>query len=163
MALIIGIDPGLGNTGWGIIESDNSNLRYIASGTVSTSAKFPLAERLRSIFNGLNEVIKKFHPSVCAVEDSFVNINPASSLKLGQARGAAILSASCLGLSVFEYAPRLIKKALVGTGKAEKTQVAAMVKYLLPRAIIANDHESDAIAVSICHAHTDATLHNRNF
>jgi len=154
---IIGIDPGLSMTGWGIINMRGNKLEYIASGTIKTNPSDNIGYRLKKIYTELCDVIKLHNIAECAIEETFVNKNPSSSLKLGQARGIAILAASNANINVTEYAPRLVKKALVGTGRAEKHQVAIMVKHLLPRVILNTDHESDALAVAICHANTSAS------
>jgi len=160
--IILGIDPGLVNTGWSIIESDSNNLKYVASGTIVTNAKDPSSQRLTKIYQEILQIISQYNPVEFAIEDSFVNSNALSSLKLGQARGAAIIAAGVSNLRVFEYAPRLIKKAVVGSGSADKNQIMAMVKYLLPKAQMKNEHEGDAIAVAICHSNITATQKRMN-
>lgn len=162
MPIIIGIDPGLLNSAWGIINEDSGRMEYIASGTITTHASQNIAIRLRKIYQELYKAIEAYTPTQCAIEETFVNKNPLSSLKLGQARGVAILAASNSGIAVSEYSPRLIKKSLVGSGRADKRQIEAMVKYLMPRANVKNDHEADAIAVSICHANIAATQNKIN-
>ena len=162
VTIILGIDPGLVNTGWAIIESKSSNLKYIASGTVVSTAKQNTAERLLKIYQAIVQVILEYQPMEFAIEDSFVNNNPLSSLKLGQARAAAILAAGNANLQVFEYAPRLVKKAIVGSGAADKIQITSMVKYLLPTAILKNEHEGDALAVAICHSNIISTQRRMN-
>jgi crossover junction endodeoxyribonuclease RuvC len=162
MPIIIGIDPGLINCAWGIIKTENDNLQYIASDTIVTSSAAPMVDRLGKIYNALHKAIKAYSPIECAIEETFVNKNPMSSLKLGQARGVAILAANQLGIKVFEYSPRLIKKSLVGSGRADKHQVESMVKFLLPKADVKSNHESDALAVSICHANITATQNRIN-
>ena len=157
MSIIIGVDPGLINCAWGVIGSDNGNLQYIASATITTHSATPIAERLSKIHNNLLEAIKLYNSVEFAIEETFVNKNPISSLKLGQARGVAILSGGNAGLKVFEYPPRAIKKAVVGTGKADKKQIADMVKFLMPKADIKSEHEADALAIAICHANIIAT------
>jgi crossover junction endodeoxyribonuclease RuvC len=136
-----------------VLEAQGNSLKYIASGTISTKASQTLPDRLKHVFDGLGEVMALYKPEVCAIEDSFVNRDPLSSLKLGQARGVAILAATNAGLKVFEYAPKTVKKAVTGNGNADKTQVAGMLKYLIPLATFKNMHESDALAIAICHAH----------
>ena len=131
---IIGIDPGLRRTGWGIIESDGVRLAYVASGHVASDSEDALAYRLREIFEGVSGVIASFRPREAAVEETFVNENPRATLKLGQARGMALLAPALKGLSVAEYPPNLIKKSVVGAGHAEKKQIQLMVKMLLPKA-----------------------------
>lgn len=150
--IIIGIDPGLSNTGWGVISSECSKLSYIASGTISSKADVPIALRLQQIYKALSEAIDKYNPNYCAIEETFVNKNPLSSLKLGHARGAAMLAAACFNVPVHEYASTRVKKAVVGVGRADKNQVQQMVKLLLPLSVITCEHAADALAVAICHA-----------
>ncbi|MDX2258045.1 MAG: crossover junction endodeoxyribonuclease RuvC [Hyphomicrobiaceae bacterium] len=149
---IIGIDPGLRRTGWGVVESDGVRLSYVASGFVASSPEDDLAYRLRQIFEGLKAVIAEFTPREAAVEETFVNDNARATLKLGQARGMALLAPALSGLRVAEYPPNLVKKSVVGAGHAEKRQVQAMIGVLLPRAKFANADEADALAIAICHA-----------
>src|SRR6056297_1426572 len=153
IARIIGIDPGLRRSGWGVIESDGVRLSYVASGFVSSKSDEVLAYRLREIFDGLSGVIRSFNPREAAVEETFVNNNPRATLKLGQARGMALLAPAIEGLQVAEYPPNLIKKSVVGAGHAEKGQIQMMVKLLLPKAVFDNADEADALAIAICHAH----------
>jgi crossover junction endodeoxyribonuclease RuvC len=153
MTLIIGLDPGLGCTGWGLIMADGNRLRHVANGQVRTDPKQSLPERLLRLDAALGEVIEAHRPDAAAVEEVFLNENPQSTLKLGQARGVVLLAAARRGLAVGEYAPRLVKKAVVGTGGAEKVQVHAMVQRLLPGARIAGADAADALAVAITHAH----------
>ncbi|MEE2999722.1 MAG: crossover junction endodeoxyribonuclease RuvC [Pseudomonadota bacterium] len=150
---ILGIDPGLRNTGWGVIESDGNRLVYIGDGVVESDPGLSLAERLVQLHDGLVEVIEKFQPSEAAVEETFVNVNPASTLKLGQARGIALFVPSKLGLLVSEYSPNLIKKSLVGSGHAAKEQVQMMIRTLLPGCNFKSADSADALAIAICHAH----------
>ncbi len=150
---IIGIDPGLRRLGWGVIEADGGRLRYVACGHVSSTPDEDLAYRLREIFEGLTAVLASFSPREAAVEETFVNDNARATLKLGQARGMAMLAPALNGLRVAEYPPNLIKKSVVGAGHAEKQQVQMMVKMLLPKATFANADEADALAIAICHAH----------
>lgn len=157
MKKILGIDPGLANTGWAVIQSESNSLIYISSGTIVTTTRDTLPDRLNKIFQSISQIISEYNPEEFAIEDSFVNNNPLSSLKLGQARAAAILAAGAKGIKVFEYAPRLVKKAVVGSGSADKNQISNMVKYLIPKAKIKNEHEADAIAVSICHINISST------
>jgi crossover junction endodeoxyribonuclease RuvC len=149
---IIGIDPGLRRTGWGIIESDGVRLSYIASGLITSDAADELAYRLRALFEGLSSVILAHAPREAAVEETFVNENAKATLKLGQARGMALLAPAMKGLRVGEYAPNLIKKTVVGSGHADKTQIQTMVGFLLPRAKFDSADEADALAIAICHA-----------
>ena len=151
--LIIGLDPGLGTTGWGIVAKTGSRLSHIANGQVKTDPSAPLAERLVTLDRELTDVILAHRPDTSAVEEVFVNSNPQSTLKLGQARGVCLLALARAGLPVAEYATRLVKKALVGTGRAEKAQVQAMLKVLLPGVKLAGADAADALAVAICHAH----------
>ncbi|MBO0766492.1 MAG: crossover junction endodeoxyribonuclease RuvC [Hyphomicrobiaceae bacterium] len=149
---IIGIDPGLRRTGWGIVESDGVRLAYVASGLVSSGGKAALAYRLRELYEGLCSVISRHRPQEAAVEETFVNKDARSTLKLGQARGMALLAPACSGLPVAEYPPNVIKKTVTGTGHGEKHQIAAMVGFLLPKARFASADEADALAIAICHA-----------
>lgn len=148
---ILGIDPGLNATGWGVIAQDGARLSHLAHGVIKAPTRAPMAERLCFIFNAVEALIADHAPHEAAVEDQFVHANPGSALKLGQARAAAVLAPARAGLRVGEYAPRLVKKAVVGTGGAEKGQVAAMVALLLPGAKAEAD-AADALAVAICHA-----------
>lgn len=150
--IIVGIDPGLGNTGWGVIEKNNNKLSYIASGVIGSNAKDEISLRLSLIYNQLTLVLQKFKPETVAMEEVFVNMNSKSSLKLAYARGAAIAAVGCYGVELMEYAPNFIKKNLVGGGRAEKSQVKHMVKFLLPQVGICSDDESDALAAAICHS-----------
>ena len=145
---ILGLDPGLGTTGWGLIEAEGNRLAHVANGQIKTDQSAALARRLSALADQLEALIADHHPAAAAVEEVFVNKNPQSTLKLGQARG---------GLEVGEYAARLVKKAVVGTGGAEKAQVHAMVSRLLPGVKIAGPDAADALAVAITHAHHLAT------
>ena len=151
--IIIGLDPGLGCTGWGVIRAEGNRLGHIANGQVRTDPKQALADRLVRLDQALGEVIEAHQPAAAAVEEVFLNDNPQSTLKLGQARGVILLAAARRGLEVGEYAPRLIKKAVVGVGGAEKAQVHAMVQRLLPGVPIVGPDAADALAVAITHAH----------
>ncbi len=155
--LLLGLDPGLRHSGWGLIEVSGNHLRHVANGAVASDGRAALADRLVQLYDGLGEVIVQRRPASAAVEETFVNKNPVSTLKLGQARGVVMLVAARHGLEVTEYAPNLIKKSVVGTGHAEKQQIHAMVGMLLPGVRIANEHAADALAVAICHAHHAAT------
>lgn len=150
---LIGLDPGLRRTGWGVIEAEGNRLTHVASGIVVSDADLSLAERLNQLFEGLRAVIAAHGPVEAAVEETFVNRNPESTLKLGQARGAVLLAPARSGLPVAEYAANLIKKSLVGNGHAQKAQVQTMVQMLLPGARPDSADASDALAVAICHAH----------
>ncbi len=149
---IIGIDPGLRRTGWGVIESDGVRLSYVASGHVKSTDKEELSFRLRELYEGLAGILASFKPEEAAVEETFVNDNPRSTLKLGQARGMAMLAPAMRGIRVAEYPPNLIKKTVVGAGHADKKQIQMMVTMLLPRAKFDSADEADALAIAICHA-----------
>ena len=149
---IVGIDPGLRNVGWGVIEVDGARLAFIACGSIKTRADLPLAERLAQIHRGLAALIEESRPDEAAVEETFVNRDPQSALKLGQARGVALAAPALLGLAVAEYAANVIKKTIVGAGHAEKQQIAMMVKVLLPGCEITSPDAADALAVAITHA-----------
>ena len=149
---IIGIDPGLRRTGWGVIESDGIRLVYVASGHITSSSDDDLAYRLRELYEGLVGVLASLRPVEAAVEETFVNENARATLKLGQARGMALLAPAMQGLRITEYQPNLIKKTVVGAGHAEKRQIQMMVSMLLPKAKFASADEADALAIAICHA-----------
>lgn len=153
MVRIIGIDPGLRNTGWGIIEREGQRLIYVADGSVHSEAGVELSVRLLQIHQQLLEVIIRFAPDEAAIEETFVNKDARATLKLGQARGAAMLAPAVRGLAVAEYAPNQIKKSVVGAGHAEKDQVKHMVRMLLPKAEMNTVDSTDALAIAICHAH----------
>ncbi|MBZ9767629.1 crossover junction endodeoxyribonuclease RuvC [Mesorhizobium sp. CA15] len=150
---IIGIDPGLRRTGWGIIDSVGNSLRFIASGTVRSDEKESLATRLCQLHDGLAEVLHQAMPHEAAVEQTFVNKDATATLKLGQARGIAMLVPARAGLVVAEYAPNAVKKAVIGVGHGEKKQIHMMVKVLMPKAVFDTDDAADALAIAICHAH----------
>jgi crossover junction endodeoxyribonuclease RuvC len=150
---ILGLDPGLGTTGWGLIQADGNRLSHIANGQLKTDSSEPLPRRLSHLASQLEAILADHSPDAAAVEEIFVNKNPQSTLKLGQARGVALMVAARAGLNVGEYAARLVKKAVVGTGAAEKAQVHAMVQRLLPGIEIAGPDAADALAVAITHAH----------
>ena len=149
--IILGIDPALTQTGWGIISSYKNSLSFIACGTIKTDAKQQLDVRLHHIYQSISQVIQIYKPDEAAIEETFVNNNAVSSLKLGHARGVLMLSAAVAGLKISEYASTSIKKTVVGVGRADKNQVGVMMKYLLPKAVIKNADEADALAVAICH------------
>jgi crossover junction endodeoxyribonuclease RuvC len=151
--IILGLDPGLGTTGWGVIAALGNRLSHIANGQISTDAKMPLAERLMVLDRALADVLLEHQPEAAAVEEVFVNANPQSTLKLGQARGVCLLSVAKAGLNPGEYAARLVKKAIVGTGAADKAQIHAMIGRLLPGVKITGSDAADALAVAITHAH----------
>ena len=155
--LIIGLDPGLGCTGWGVIAAEGNRLCHVANGQVRTDPKEALPRRLVRLEEALGAVLDAHAPAAAAVEEVFLNENPQSTLKLGQARGVVLLAAARRGIEVGEYAPRLVKKAVVGVGGAEKAQVHAMIQRLLPGAKIAGPDAADALAVAITHAHHLAT------
>lgn len=148
---ILGVDPGLTKTGLGIIEVKSNSLHFIASTTIHTKPSDPLSERLQQFHIALTEFIKIHQPDEAAIEETFINTNPTSSLKLGHARGALILSLGLCGLKVSEYSATAVKKAVVGVGRAEKQQVQMMIKILLPKAGFQSEDEADALAVAICH------------
>jgi crossover junction endodeoxyribonuclease RuvC len=150
---VVGFDPGLRNTGWGIIDVDGVRLRHVADGVVHAAVNEPIAVRLVALYRQINEVLARFCPDEAAVEESFVNKNPASTLKLGLARGVVLLAPAERGLPVAEYSANLIKKSVVGAGHAEKAQVETMVRHILPGCTIAEPDAADALAVAICHAH----------
>jgi crossover junction endodeoxyribonuclease RuvC len=150
---IIGIDPGLRNTGWGVIDSLGNSLRFVASGTVKSDNKLDLASRLNQLYDGLESILHEFQPFEAAVENTFVNKDATATLKLGQARGIAMLAPARAGLRVGEYAPNAVKKAVIGVGHGDKKQIVMMVKMLIPKATFDSDHAADALAIAICHAH----------
>jgi crossover junction endodeoxyribonuclease RuvC len=150
---ILGIDPGLQKTGWGVIESEGSSLRYIGSGLIRTKPKDPLYLRLAQLHHGLLAIIVQYSPDESAIEETFVNKNPASALKLGQARGALLTVPAIKGLSVHEYGANKVKKSVVGSGHATKDQVGMMIRTLLPACGTIGEDEADALAVAITHAH----------
>ena len=149
---IIGIDPGLRRTGWGAIESSGTRLSYIACGTVTSDAAQALCQRLAALFAGLDAVLVRWQPHEAAVEETFVNRDAHATLKLGQARGIALLAPARAGLLVAEYAPNLVKKTVTGSGHAEKAQIRAMIGYLLPKASPDSDDAADALAIAIAHS-----------
>lgn len=149
---IIGIDPGLRRTGWGVIESDGVRLGYIASGCITSDSEGELASRLVELHEGLSTVIASFRPREAAIEETFVNKNARATLKLGQARGIALLVPAQAGLVIAEYAPNQVKKTVTGVGHGEKQQIQMMVGLLLPKARFESADEADALAIAICHA-----------
>ncbi len=151
--IILGLDPGLGCAGWGVIRSEGNRLIHIANGQIKTSPKMPIASRLLQLDLELMDVLKEYQPDECAIEEVFLNKNPQSTLKLGQARGVMLLGATRGGASVTEYSARLVKKTVVGVGNADKDQISAMLKILLPSAQPAGPDAADALAVAITHAH----------
>ena len=150
---ILGIDPGLRRTGWGVVECEGNRLTYVACGSVATDDKAPLAVRLCAIHDGLARIVAEFRPDEAAVEATFVNRDAVATLKLGQARGIAMLVPAQAGLAVAEYAPNLVKKTIVGAGHAEKNQIRVMIGILLPRAAPQSEDAADALAIAVTHAH----------
>lgn len=154
--IILGLDPGLGTTGWGVIRAEGNRLSHIANGQIKTDAKMPLPARLVALDTAIAAIIAAHAPQSAAAEEIFVNDNPQSTLKLAHARGVALLCAARGGMTVGEYAPRLVKKAVTGVGNASKDQVRFMVERLLPGVVISGPDAADALAVAICHAHHGA-------
>jgi crossover junction endodeoxyribonuclease RuvC len=150
---ILGIDPGLRRTGWGVIEIEGNRLVFVGCGSVEPNDSLPLASRLLAIHEGLAAVLGDFRPSEAAVEQTFVNKDGVATLKLGQARGVAMLAPAMFGISVSEYAPNQVKKTVVGAGHADKNQIAVMLKILLPKAEPTSPDAADALAIAITHAH----------
>jgi len=150
---ILGIDPGLRRTGWGLVAIEGNRLSYLACGSLASDDKAALAVRLVAIHDGLRRVVAEHAPDEAAVENTFVNRDAAATLKLGQARGIAMLVPALAGLPVAEYAPNLVKKTIVGSGHSEKVQIRMMVKVLLPRADPQSDDAADALAIAVTHAH----------
>jgi crossover junction endodeoxyribonuclease RuvC len=150
---ILGIDPGLRRTGWGVIDVDGNRLIHVACGSVASDDKAALAQRLVELHVGLTRVVDEFRPAEAAVEATFVNKDAAATLKLGQARGIALLVPASAGVMVAEYAPNLVKKTIVGAGHAEKAQIRVMIGVLLPKADPRTHDAADALAIAICHAH----------
>ena len=151
--ITLGLDPGLGTTGWGVIAAEGNRLSHIANGQVKTDPKLALPERLYRLDKELTDILAQYQPDAVAVEEVFTNSNPQSTLKLGQARGVVLLGAARYGVPVGEYAARLVKKAVVGVGNADKAQVQAMVARLLPGVKLTGPDAADALAVAITHAH----------
>ena len=157
---ILGLDPGLRHTGWGVIETEGNRLSFVADGVAHPDPTLTLAERLTALFLEVQGIVAIYAPDECAIEDSFVNKNPVSTLKLGHARAAAMLAPATAGILVAEYKPNLVKKSVVGAGHADKVQVAAMMKILLPGSNATND-AADALAVAVCHAHHRTSVMHR--
>ena len=153
MTVILGVDPGLQRTGWGIITVKSNTLSFVACGTVTTDNELPMAERIKQLNAGLNKAIELYKPVESAVEETFVNVSGSSTLKLGQARGGILLTLSLHHLPVYEYSANMVKKSVVGAGHADKKQVSMMVKMLLPTSNVKQADAADALAVAICHAH----------
>jgi crossover junction endodeoxyribonuclease RuvC len=150
---ILGIDPGLRHCGWGVIDQQGNALHFVAAGVIHPPAQEAITARLRYLHDGLQQVIHTYQPQEIALEESFVSLNGQSTLKLGQARGAIQLSVALSGLPLTEYAARLVKKSITGSGKADKIQMQTMVKLLLPQSSTTNADAADALAIAICHAH----------
>ena len=148
---ILGLDPSLSSTGWGIIDSENNRLRYVADGFIKTDTKLEIPARLAEIQKSLQQIIELYKPDEAAIEQVFLNSNPVSTIKLGMARGIVIAAPAMYNIPVTEYEPNKVKKAVVGVGKAEKDQVETMVKILLPGCKPKNNDSSDALAIAICH------------
>jgi crossover junction endodeoxyribonuclease RuvC len=156
--VIMGIDPGLLNTGWGAVDCDRGRLVHIANGTIRIKPSLPFSERLAGIFSALGAVLEEYRPDEAVVEETFVNVNPRTTLSLGCARGVAILAPAALRIPVFEYSPAEIKQAVTGLGRAKKEQVEMMVGVLLARPEIDSEHAADALAMAICRAHNRLAL-----
>lgn len=153
---LLGLDPGLRHTGWGVVEAEGSRLRHVADGVVHTGMG-AVPERLVRLWRQLNDILDRYHPDEAAVEETFVNKNPESTLKLGHARGVVILAPAERGIPVAEYSANLVKKSVVGSGHAAKEQVQMMVRHLLPGCLTESPDAADALAVAICHAHHAGT------
>lgn len=153
MVRILGLDPSLASTGWGVIDAENNRLKYVADGFIKTDPKLPLEQRLSLIYRTLSEVISTYQPTEASIEVIFLNDNPMSTIKLSEARGVVVLAPGMHGIPLFEYEPTKVKKALVGTGSALKSQVETMVKVLLSGVKPKNNDSSDALAIAITHAH----------
>ena len=151
MIRILGLDPSLSSTGWGVIEVEHNKVKYIADGFIPTDPKQPIEQRLSLINETLRQVIETYHPDEASIEQVFLNSNPMSTIKLGMARGVVIMTPAQYGISVTEYEPNKVKKAVVGVGKAAKEQVETMVKVLLPGCRPKNNDSSDALAIALCH------------
>ncbi len=157
MPILLGIDPGLRFTGWGVIEADGNRLRHIAAGVIATKSEDPVPHRLKVLHDALAELMALHRPAEAAVEETYVNRNGSATLKLGYARGVALLAPALAGIPVTEYAAKTVKLSVVGTGGADNDQVEMMVRRLLPGAVIGRADASDALAVAICHAHHRAS------
>jgi len=150
---LVGLDPGLRVTGWGVIELDGTRLRHVANGKIGSDAEMPTAERLLVLFDGLVQMLERMRPDGAAVEETFVNVNASSTLKLGLARGISLLAPARCGIPVAEYASTAVKKSVVGVGHAAKPQVQAMIARLLPGVVFDGPDAADALAVALCHGH----------
>src|SRR5215467_10651279 len=160
---LLGLDPGLRHTCWGVIDVAGNRLSHVADGVVHAPVALPLSQRLVALFRQLTEVLERFAPDEAAVEESFVNKNAASTLKLGVARGVVLLAPAERGIPVFEYSANLVKKSVVGVGHAEKAQVQMMVRRLLPGCLATSADAADALAAAICHAHHAQTARAVSF
>lgn len=158
---VLGVDPGLRNMGWGVVDTDGVRLRHVANGVCKSDDKASLGERLAALFRQLDAVLQEHRPDAAAVEQTFVNKDAAGTLKLGQARGAAMLAPALRGIPVAEYAPNAVKKAVVGVGHAQKPQIAHMIGVLLPGAKPAGPDAADALAIAICHAYNAGSAERR--
>lgn len=158
---IIGIDPGLRRMGWGIVESLGNSLRFVDSGTVTSDGDMDLASRLCQLHDGLADIIHQHQPHEAAVEQTFVNKDAVATLKLGQARGIAMLVPARAGLQVSEYAPNAVKKSVIGVGHGDKKQIHMMLKVLMPKAIFKGNDAADALAIAVCHAHHRGSARSR--
>jgi crossover junction endodeoxyribonuclease RuvC len=154
---VLGLDPGLRHTGWGVIDVTGNRLTHVADGVASVAADLPFGERLVALFRQIGEVLERFRPDAAAVEETFVNKNPVSTLRLGAARGVVLLAPAERGVPVSEYSANMVKKSVVGAGHAEKAQVQMMVRRLLPGCAVVKADAADALAVAICHAHHAGT------
>lgn len=154
---ILGIDPGLQKLGWGVIDTNGNRLRFVDCGLIKSQAGLPLYARLAQIDEGLNRILNQYNPEIAAIEETFMNNNAASALKLGAARGVAIVAVARFGLAVHEYAANLVKKSVVGTGHATKDQIGMMIRTLLPTSGKIGADEADALAIAICHIHHAGT------
>lgn len=157
MVRLLGIDPGLRFTGWGLVDVEGNRLRHVADGVIATDNAFPVPDRLKTLYDALMALLEQYQPAEAAVEETYVNRNGSATLKLGYARGVALLAPALAGVPVTEYAAKTVKLSVVGTGGAEKDQVAMMVRRLLPGATIKRADAADALAVAICHAHHRAS------
>lgn len=157
MVRLLGIDPGLRFTGWGLVDVEGNRLRHVADGVIATDAAVPVPDRLKTLHDALMALLEQYRPAEAAVEETYVNRNGSATLKLGYARGVALLAPALAGVPVTEYAAKTVKLSVVGTGGAEKDQVAMMVRRLLPGATIRRADAADALAVAICHAHHRAS------
>lgn len=153
MTVLLGIDPGLRFTGWGVVEAHGNRLRHVADGVIATDGDAPVPDRLRALHDALTALFGEHSPDEAAVEETYVNRNGSATLKLGYARGVCLLAPAMVGIAVAEYGAMEVKRAVVGTGAASKEQVAMMVRRLLPGATLRRADASDALAVAICHAH----------